>query len=117
MKLTEFRKILSDIPSENVITGQFTNHIDSCCVLGHYGRLTSLHSYSYDDDHINYEMVEKLRTLSLDFAMDKFNPDNSWEYNIAGVNNGDCEKYQQSTAKERSLAMLDDMIEAGFDIM
>ena len=117
MKLTEFRKVLSDIPSENVITGQFTDRLDSCCVLGHYGRLTSFFKESYDAEDINYDMVEKLRELSLKFAMDRFNKADRCQYNIAGVNNGDCEKYQQSTAKERSLAMLDDMIEAGFDVV
>ena len=117
MKLTEFRKVLSDIPSENVIIGDFTNEKDSCCVLGHYGRLTSSDSNSFSSVNINYTMVERLRYLSMDFANAKFNPYNSWEYNIASVNNGECEEYQQPTAKERSLAMLDDMIEAGFDVV
>ena len=41
MKAIEVKKLLEPIPSEDFITGGFSDEIGKCCAVGHIQRLTS----------------------------------------------------------------------------
>lgn len=109
-KIIEFRDQLKKIPSENVISGEFTNCRDSCCVIGHFQRLNSKDPSDYgigncqDDDGSrpfrgsfrNY-VGKRLVKIGINVG-------------IAGINNQETTNYMQKSPKARSLACLNDLI-------
>lgn len=112
-KAQEALRLLKDIPTDKFITGKFTNGEDGCCVLGHYNRLKSNNPEDYSTSNISWKNEgEELRLLSSKF-MSKVH--NKGYYNLADANNEESEKfYTQPTSKERSIAMLQDMVKAGY---
>lgn len=104
-ELEDFIEKFKQIPEENVIDGEFTNQVDSCCVLGHYHRLKSDNPNDYSADNCN-DLIDhvfggELRRLGLDY-----------DIALAEINNGNwcMHTYPQKTPKQRSLAALNDLL-------
>jgi hypothetical protein len=101
---------INAIPSENIISSDFTNGKDSGCVIGHLNRLSSKNPEDFSNDNCSDSFVfqHPIRLLSRKFL----NPDNDSPYGVdlAFVNNGELKQYSQETPKERSLACLEDML-------
>tara|TARA_R110000782_G_scaffold21110_4_gene56941 strand:- start:14511 stop:14852 length:342 start_codon:yes stop_codon:yes gene_type:complete len=97
---------ISEIPSENIITSVFSNDIDKCCVIGHLQRLNSENPSDYSSLNCCDFTENRIRVLSKQFFSD-----NNF-LSIATVNNGGIKAYPQETPKERSLALLADMLKA-----
>ena len=109
-------RLLSPIPTENFITGTFTDIVSSCCVVGHYVRLISDNPDDYSSE--NCRDFEKFGYAGCDLriASEQFLKSKGNYGTIATVNNGNDEDlpYLQNTPKERSIALLNDMIKAGY---
>lgn len=111
MKAKEALELLKDIPKENWIVSRFTNEIDSCCAIGHLKRLTSKNIEDYSilncTDRI-YDVEDNVAPIR----------ENSSRFlkgiGIATVNNRKTEGYYQDHPKDRVIALLKDMIEAGY---
>lgn len=109
----EALRLLKNIPEDKFITTKFTNYVDSCCVLGHYNRLKSKNPKDYSKGNTEWKYEgEELRTLSIKFIRDTYN---LFGTNIADINNEPVIKfYPQETAKQRSIAVLEDMVKEGY---
>lgn len=112
MNATEALQIVEVIPSEDFITGNYSNGLNKCCFLGHCGRVKSNdpNNFSYDNcegGRIN-GMVEK----SAAFFKKHYNLKN---VNIIKIN--DYNKYPPYTEpeiKDRLVHLLTDMKNAGY---
>lgn len=103
---------LKSISKDRFIINEFTDEINKCCVLGHIVRLTSKNSkdYSYNNCYDNStNFGGKLRQRSREYL----NSIGSYG-DISSINNSKYGIYQQETPKERSMALLKDMIAAGY---
>lgn len=112
----EAYKLLNPIPADQWITGSFSDKVGKCCAMGHYSRLASNNPSDYSiyncmglndpmgfySDHLREKSKDFLRNKGLDDLGD-----------IANVNNDPSFHYPQKTPKERTLALLRDMVEAG----
>jgi hypothetical protein len=103
---------ISAIPSEDIIVNSFTDKKSKCCVVGHLTRLGSKNPNDYSQDNCtdwtsenDYEGLP-IRQLSVRYFENK----NGFYESLAGVNNGENSLYKQETPKERSLALLQDML-------
>jgi hypothetical protein len=108
-------ELLSPIPAENWIMGEFTDGVSKCCGIGHYMRLRSRNPDDYSRSNCDdFELVGNcdLRNISLKFLSEKYGT----EYeNLATVNNsGSVNGYKEDNPKDRVLHLLRDMIEAGY---
>ena len=113
----EALRLLKDIPEDEFITEKFTDTISKCCVLGHYRRLKSNNPEDYSAANIQWRKEgEELRQLSIDFSLKI----HKTYLSIASVNNRDLSYqavnkfYKQETPKARSIAMLENMVKAGY---
>lgn len=103
----EAKDILSPIPEDKWITHLFTDEIDSCCGMGHYNRHVNGRPHLYWNSNCNHsEKDDDLRRESRKFLNGKGD--------IASVNNGNVPAYPQPTPYARVMALLNDMIEAGY---
>lgn len=111
MKAEEALELLKDIPKENWLTDVFTNGIDSCCAIGHLKRLTSKNIEDYSilncTDRI-YDVKDNIHTIRKNSS--RFLKGRG----IATVNNRKTEGYYQDHPKDRVIALLKDMIKAGY---
>jgi len=104
-------EILSVVPSEDWITDLHTDLESKCCAIGHYVRLTSNNPDNYNSDNcVDYNRAP-IRNSSSEF-LNKIHNLNGID--IAHVNNKPVAKYTQDTPKERVIALLNDMIKAGY---
>jgi hypothetical protein len=98
------------IPSDEFLNDKrFTNEVDKACVIGHLVRLSSDNPSDYSLENCNdrHESIP-IRVLSVKFL----GGENSHDDSIANYNNEKLGVYQQETSKERSLALLADMLKA-----
>jgi hypothetical protein len=107
--------LITPIPETDFITDEFTDSISKCCVLGHVQRLTSGNpsDYSIDNcaDGIFFIRMNSLST-HIRFASCNFLALGN-NIDIADINNRATVAYPQPTPKQRVVALLNDMIEAG----
>lgn len=103
----EAKRLLEPIPEEKWLSNKFTDEISCCCAIGHYNRMKSANPKDFSYGNCAWKDTEDaIRNESLKFL--KFDGD------IAVINNGLRETYPQPTPKQRVLALLDDMIAAGY---
>ena len=104
-------RLLEQVPEDKWLLGMYTNRLDKCCVLGHYKRLTSDNPNDYSEENCIYKNGG-LKDISILFLLSRMNghfPDISW------VNDGHASQlYPQPNAKTRSMALLKDMVKAGY---
>ena len=128
MNATRAKKLSIEVPAEKFITGYFTNGKDSCCALGHLLRLTSRrkNNFSINNCKPNYHGTKNLfnyirrarynsilnfsqQTVS-DFAIYNLNE----LFTLVEINDKGNHIYSQKQPKDRVIALLDDMIKAGY---
>lgn len=110
-ELIQFRDKLVLIPDAYVLPSIYTNGINACCVLGHLQRLNSADPKDYSD-HNCWEWKDdplSLRNLSVAYFIAKGMKIKVRD--ITGVNNIKTDQYPQETPKQRSLALINDMVE------
>lgn len=97
----EAKRLLEPIPDEQWLVGLYgTSKNSNChCFLGHWNLL-----HGGEPDYSEHEHIlnTHIRTFLKSRFIDGFS-----------VNDGKCPQYQQSTPKQRVMALLDDMIAAG----
>jgi hypothetical protein len=106
----EALRLLMSVPADDFIEGDFTDGVGKCCSLGHYQRLKNNpadYSLLNCDDHGNSD----IRNLSR-----KFNSEiHGRGFDIADVNNDpEYNGYTQPEIKDRVIALLEDMVKAGY---
>jgi hypothetical protein len=102
-------RLLSSVPSDDFITGAFSNRENTkCCALGHYNRLRSNDpsDYSYGNCVGGANLNEAVRNL--------FIKEGSHIVLLTINDSSNIAKYPQSTPKERVIACLQDMVAAGY---
>lgn len=105
-------ELLSPIPEEDFITYSLTNGIDKCCARGHIIRLQSVNPNDYSIDNIintNEHLDKEIWKKSIEFLNSK-RPNEP----IAAINNNPSDCYPQEKPKQRVMALLTDMIAAGY---
>lgn len=102
--------LLKDIPEENWIIGKYTDGKGACCLLGHYNRKKSVNLDDYG--YVNcMDHESPFARKVYDFLKDIHGLINS----APDVNDFDnINGYTQSTPKQRSMALLEDMIKHGY---
>jgi hypothetical protein len=99
----EALRLLEKVSEEEFITDIFTDEVNKCCAIGHIQRLKSSNTKDYNMDNCKDSHISSIRMESEAFGK-----------SIAKVNNMKFRKYQQETPKERVIALLNDMIAAGY---
>lgn len=102
----EAKRLLDPIPEGQWVVRMYTDGKSRCCAFGHFNRLQNNPS---DFGLINCAYSERerlLENISLRFL--------KGSGTIASVNNREFEIYKQPTPKKRVMALLDDMIKAGY---
>lgn len=111
-------RLLSAVPANEFITGDFTDGKGKCCSTGHYMRLISKNPNNYSiqncKDGIGIWNCSTLRIKSIEFLNPFASPGPMWGANIATVNNKRIFKYKQKKIKSRVIALLKDMVRAGY---
>lgn len=106
-------RLLSQVPSEDFITSDFSDKIGKCCVVGHYQRLTSANPNDYSTTNCSDKESEynsDIRILSKEFMRKKYN----LPIDIASVNNwGVYNGYKEPVIKDRVIHLLTDMVKEG----
>lgn len=98
----EALEILRDIPEDRWTFGAFQNNNDQRCAIGHYNYA------KFKDANFDYN-GGKLRNVSETFLRSR------GQYgDIAGISNEATICYHQITHKARTIALLTDMVEAGY---
>lgn len=99
----EAKRLLEPIPDEKWITQfYYSSSKPGChCFIGHYNVIHGLHP-SADIELCAYKIVGRISTF-LKGIGDAFD-----------INDGNLTKYRQDTPKQRVIALLDDMIAAGY---
>lgn len=100
----EALRLLSSVPKEEWITGKYTDRVGKCCGAGHYCRLKR--------NPESYSMSNCSEDLSFGFIIDikRFLEG----VDLFMVNDGGVEKYNQDNPKDRVIALLEDMVKAGY---
>lgn len=109
-------RMLQDIPEDKWIAYYFAKkEQQQCCVIGHYTRLNGLNPNDYSPGNCNdwYRFDEGVG-CPLRMTSRKFFGELGEVCDISAINNSDHGKYQQLTPKQRSIACLKDMVEAGY---
>lgn len=107
--------ILKPIPPSKFITGSLVNDKKQCCGRGHIIRVSCLKGkYNpLDISHMGFldkcELDVKIVQASTNFLLSKI-----YRGSIAVVNNNSSIQYPQTTPKARVIALLKDMVEAGY---
>ena len=118
--LKEAYKILSKIPQYKWIKNKYWNKEIGddmkCCAMGFYGfKKKGTVKGGMDDDFMEYTMDLSNVTVRACQDMNIRHPETGGIYglaaNIANINDGDVEQYQQKTPKKRVLAFLKDALE------
>jgi hypothetical protein len=104
-------ELLSPIPADKFLVGDFTNGSDACCSIGHYKRLTSDNPNDFSWRNCDDQNYCDLRRATTKFMMEK----HAANADIADVNNDPVYNgYDEPEVKDRVLHLLKDMIEAGY---
>ncbi len=100
--------ILEPIPEEEFITVRYSNKIDKCCAMGHINRVVNGGSYiNASNSSIEIPLREKI----IEYCR-KFHDIETGD--ITTVNDEKIDIFQQETPKQRVMALLKDMIAAGY---
>ncbi len=103
-------RLLSEVPKDDFITGEFTDKNGKCCAIGHYVRLTSDNPSDFSNDNCHDMWNSDIRLLSRDFCFETY----KLEITIAGVNNEDTHNgYNEDNPKDRVIHLLTDMVAEG----
>ena len=108
-KIIEFRDQLKKIPSKNVISEEFTNCRDSCCVIGHFQRLNSKDPSDYGISNCEEGYIGGNKETFGNYV-GKLLVKIGINDGIAYINNYETTNYKQKSPKARSLACLNDLI-------
>ncbi len=107
-------RLLSEVPQNDFIIGEFGDGIGKCCAIGHFQRLTSSNPTDYsnnnccDNDRLKND---DLRTASNNFLRQKYGLKYSC---IANVNNANkTNGYTEEIIKDRVIHLLKDMVAEG----
>lgn len=103
-------RLLKRVPSKDWLIDEFTDYKSKCCAIGHYTRLTSENPQDYDVSNCSDMARAGYRWKSLRDQSELYLYGDS----VAGVNNGRDSRYRQRTAKSRTMALLKDMMKAGY---
>ena len=108
----EAKRLLEPIPEEQWTDEHgYSDGVSKCCALGHWNRLHSSNPNNYNTINCaNGNADNQMADIGDAF----FNDPLFGYYKIAEVNDGVDDRYPQSTPKQRIMALLDDMIAAGF---
>jgi hypothetical protein len=106
----EALRLLSPIPAEDFITDAYSNGVDKCCGIGHYQRLKR-NPNDYSLENCTDLFRGDLRESTYKFIMEK----HGLFYDLSSVNNcEDINGYTQPEIKDRVIALLEDMVKAGY---
>jgi hypothetical protein len=119
MNILEFKKKFTKISDKEIGTGQFSNTVNQCCVIGHAMRMTSENPEDYSQencsDNINFgsDALDgcNLRVVSRQALVKS---KETFLFDISGINNRQSAKYNQETSKKRVIAFLDYLIYKGY---
>ena len=107
-------RLLNEVPSDEFITGDYTDKVGKCCAIGHLERLTKDPSdYSNKNCYDNTTTFGyAVRTASTKFIKEKHNTDYAC---IAEVNNKPrLNGYTEPVIKDRVIHLLKDMVAEGY---
>ena len=109
----EVLRLLSPIPEDEFIVLRLTDGESKCCVIGHYERLMSRNPSDYSIVNCGMKncVQNRLIQASSEFLFEKFG---TYTNNIVTVNNAETKYYPQPIIKDRVIAVLKDMIKAGY---
>lgn len=119
----EAYRLLKDVDTNIWIEMFMSNGCGVGCALGQYNRLKSKDITDFSEQNMAERYMVSppsinLREISTEFLHKKYNLTRvkvgELIIDIATINNGHFEDYQESTPKERVLHLLTDMIEAGY---
>lgn len=103
-------RLLSEVPKESFIVGEFGDGNGKCCAIGHYVRLTSENPNNFHHQACHDNFQSDLRLVSKQFLMEK----HSLRGCIADVNNdNDINGYKAPEIKDRVIHLLEDMVKEG----
>lgn len=129
MNATQAKELLLTVPKEDFITHSYTDGEGKCCGIGHLERLSSNdpNDYSpdncmdlkkYEEDPVSVFVRKQVYNfLTKNYAEELPVKVNSYLYipNLAHVNNQDnINGFTQDNPKDRVIALLDEMIAAGY---
>lgn len=103
----EARRLLEPIPDEQWLVGAFSDGESKCCAFGHYARINSV-----DQNDFSMENCSKFQGRLGELA-DSILVFTKGMASLVGVNDG-VTHYTKHTPKQRVMALLDDMIAAGY---
>ena len=110
----EALRLLSPIPEEAFITGNFGDGEGKCCAIGHYVRLKSKNPNDFTEDNCRDFGTEcvKLRVESGVFLKKVHSLQG---YDLPDVNNdSDINGYTEPVIKDRVIHCLKDMVKHGY---
>jgi len=106
----EAKRLLEPIPEDQWMINDFTDYRCKCCVIGHYERLKSGSPNNFSFENCSDAISSALREQSRVYFTER-----GYEWtDIADVNNETSHNYHQPTPKQRVMALLDNMIAAGY---
>ena len=109
------KRLLEAIPENEWITSFYTEPDRKvCCAIGHFQRLSSDNPSDYSQKNCSdgSESLE-LRKVSSEYLQEVFRTKPTDCVDIAYINNKPFKNYNQTIPKQRVMALLADMIEAG----
>lgn len=101
-------RLLKRVPPKDWLIDGFTDCKSKCCAIGHHIGLTSKNPEDYSV--LNCSDLGRVAYGSLRGQGELYLHGDG----IAEVNSGDNSRYRQKTAKSRTMALLRDMVEAGY---
>ncbi len=104
----EAKRILELIPEEKWIAHNYTNEGECRCGMGHWNEYRTGNPWNCDYEPQLNNVIRKFadsQTIRSRFSLD---------VTMSLVNDGDVKAYPQNTPKKRVMALLDDMIAAGY---
>lgn len=111
-------KLLSRVPAEDFIIGQFTDQKGKCCAVGHLVRLTTGDPDDYSLQSRQWEVFESTSSEIGRFrakVMAYLNDVHKTYASLAAVNNGyNINGYNEDGIKDRVMHLLSDMIKNGY---
>lgn len=102
--------LLKPIKSSDFIIGSFSDNVSKCCAVGHLFRLQSDNPKNYHLGLADFFNPLPIRKVSEEYLLSIGNNG----YDIADINNEPLFEYQQETPKARVMALLKDIIKAGY---
>lgn len=129
MNATKALELLSPIPSEDFLFEYFSDEVSKCCAIGHLIRLTSDNPANYARSNCDGNTEKTSLNMFVRFKVEEFiqkehgtTTSQGWELSSGSMPNGlsvinntpDINGYTQSFPKDRVMALLIDMEEAGY---